>query len=148
DMWFLNGAKYLGGASFGRVSLDWQIVGIGAFNGDGNADILWRNVKTGQVDAWFLNGAKYLGGASFGQVSLDWQVVALDDFNRDASPELLCRTVSAGHLDLWFLNGTIQPSGTTSGTLPASSDWQVARVGDFNGDGKADILWRNVATTE
>jgi FG-GAP repeat protein len=29
-----------------------------------------------------------------------------------------------------------------------SSDWKVAGVGDFDGDGKADILWRNSVTGE
>jgi hypothetical protein len=24
--------------------------------------------------------------------------------------------------------------------------WDVAEVGDFNGDGKADVLWRNLAS--
>jgi len=31
-------------------------------------------------------------------------------------------------------------------TEPA--EWQVQRIGDFNGDGTSDILWRNVNTGE
>jgi hypothetical protein len=27
-----------------------------------------------------------------------------------------------------------------------STDWQIAGVADFNGDGTGDILWRNVNT--
>jgi hypothetical protein len=37
--------------------------------------------------------------------------------------------------------------GTTylgGGTLAAvASAWRVANIGDFNGDGRADILWQN-----
>jgi len=25
----------------------------------------------------------------------------------------------------------------------AATDWRIARVGDFDGDGYADLLWRN-----
>ena len=27
-----------------------------------------------------------------------------------------------------------------------TTDWQVGAVGDFNGDGKPDILWQNTTT--
>jgi hypothetical protein len=37
-------------------------------------------------------------------------------------------------------NGTIL-SGNPVATIP--SDWKIADAGDFNGDHKADILWRH-----
>jgi hypothetical protein len=29
-----------------------------------------------------------------------------------------------------------------------SADWRIKQLGDFNGDGKTDILWRNQVTGE
>jgi hypothetical protein len=36
----------------------------------------------------------------------------------------------------------------TSAYLPTASGqaWKIVGVGDFNGDGKPDILWRNTST--
>ena len=31
-----------------------------------------------------------------------------------------------------------------NGNQTVSNAWQVAGIGDFNGDGRDDILWRNV----
>ena len=37
-------------------------------------------------------------------------------------------------------------TATSSTTINSSSDWTVVAVGDFNGDGKADILWQQSST--
>src|SRR5438552_19176810 len=34
----------------------WQVKGIGDFDGDGKADILWRNTVTGEDYAYLMNG--------------------------------------------------------------------------------------------
>ena len=44
---------------------------------------------------------------------------------------------------LWLMNGTERSSGR-SYLDPISTDWHVQGVADFNGDGRSDILWRNV----
>jgi FG-GAP repeat len=38
-----------------------------------------------------------------------------------------------------------QPNGAKHrlGAVPAVSGWSVAQVGDYDADGKSDILWRN-----
>jgi hypothetical protein len=34
----------------------WQVVGVGDFNGDGRADVLWFNTNTGVLAEWLLDG--------------------------------------------------------------------------------------------
>jgi hypothetical protein len=38
------------------------------------------------------------------------------------------------------LNGTAVLSTNSPGSL--TTDWNIVRVGDYNGDGKSDILWQ------
>ena len=41
------------------------------------------------------------------------------------------------------MNGTAHVSGAILN--PATTDWNIVGTGDFNGDGKRDILWQNNA---
>jgi hypothetical protein len=49
-----------------------------------------------------------------------------------------------GNIAVWLLNGLQIANSGTLGQGP--SDWLVAETGDFDGDGKSDILWRNTTT--
>src|SRR5262249_10139156 len=71
---------------------------------------------------------------------------ATHDFNNDARSDILWRNTMTGQVVIWLLNGTtVLP---TSGS-PGSADpnvWFIVSQRDFNGDGKADILWRHGIT--
>jgi hypothetical protein len=44
-----------------------------------------------------------------------------------------------------LMNGTAVAGAGVLGTMTA--EWIVERVGDFNGDGRADALWRHASGT-
>jgi hypothetical protein len=111
------------------------------FNGDGKADILWRNVS-GEVYIMLMNGTQMISAASLGIVDNGWQIAGVGDFNGDGKADILWRNVS-GEASIWLMNGTSVISKTSLGIV--DNGWQIAGVGDFNGDGKADILWRNAS---
>ena len=148
--WLMNGTSVIGQGSPGTVSNDcpdgWRISGVGDFNGDGRADILWRNPDSGEVNIWLMNGTTPIGGGSPGTVTDDWQIAGVGDFNGDGKADILWRNTISGEVNVWLINGTGIIGGGSLGTV--AHDWQIAGVGDFNGDGKADILWRNVTSGE
>jgi hypothetical protein len=127
------------------VPLDWAVVGTGDFNGGGNDDILWLN-DAGKLTDWLgtLNGGFTDNWTNAGTgVGTDWQVVGTGDFNGDGRDDILWRR-NTGVLTDWLGTST---GGFTANWSNASStislDWSVAGTGDFNGDGRDDVLWRN-----
>jgi hypothetical protein len=72
------------------------------------------------------------------------------DFNSSGTADILWRN-SAGALADWDVEGGAIDNGgflTSNGAVVApAASWSVAGISDFNGDGKADILWRNDSGT-
>ena len=129
------------------VPAAWQIIDTGDFNGDGRADILWRNVS-GQISAWTgtANGGFADNGGVVSQVvSNAWKIQGTGDFNGDGRDDILWRNVS-GQLSNWLgtANGGFADNGSVvNQTVPNA--WKIAGIADFNGDGRDDILWRNAS---
>ena len=128
------------------VPTSWHIVGTGDFNGDGRDDILWRN-DSGPVSDW-------LGQANGGFVGNDANAcgVRADELARGRHRRLQRRRPRRHPLA--HDNGGSSPTGSASAngsfasndanawrTVP--TNWHIAGTGDFNGDGRDDILWRN-----
>ena len=44
-------------------------------NGDGRRDIVWRNARTGDVNAWLMNGLQKSDGGFVRNVSNSWNCV-------------------------------------------------------------------------
>ena len=136
--------------AFTNVPTNWVVAGTGDFNGDGHADILWRNTTTGDMTDWLglSNGGFHDNAANgFTNVPLGWQVAGTGDFNGDGIDDILWRNTSTGVITDWLglPNGGFQDNAA-NGSTSVPLTWQVAGVGDFNGDGRADILWRNSST--
>ena len=134
SMWFMNGTAVSSAAAVGNLPSNWTLYGTGDLNGDGNGDLLWRDSNTGTVAAWFMNGASVASSASFGAIASNWTILG------DANGTILWRD-TAGDIALWSVqNGQVTGS---SGLGNVTSNFVVQAVGDFNGDGAIDILWRD-----
>jgi Carboxypeptidase regulatory-like domain/Putative Ig domain/FG-GAP-like repeat/Ig-like domain CHU_C associated len=70
---------------------------------------------------------------------------AASDFNGDSHGDILL-TDQSGSLVEWQMNGFTITSGALIGT-PGSA-WRVAATGDFNGDGRTDVILQNNTTGE
>ena len=145
-IWLLQGDALLDNLPLPAVSsLDWQIVGDGDFNGDGVADVLWRNTASGQNALWQINAGMLTANFGVIPVSLGWDVVSDGDFDGDRKADIVWRNSATGVIALWRMNGNELLANEAVSTV-TNQDWQIRGDGDFNGDGKSDFLWRNVAS--
>src|SRR5262249_19771208 len=141
--WLVSATSVIGGGSLGSVPSPWAIIGQRDFNGDGFADILWRNGATGDVVIWLLDGREGIGVGAAGRRANERNTKGTGDFNRDGKGDILWYNIGTGQVVLWFINGTTVIGGGSPGTIsPFSSAWTIM-TGDFNGDGFTDILWFN-----
>jgi hypothetical protein len=115
-------------------------------NGDTTSDLLYRNVATGQVYRMLMSGFTVLNGAmAYTEPDTNWKVIADADFNGDGVTDLLWRNDVNGQVYMQpFTAGGLPAPGTVFYTEPSAA-WKIVATPDFNGDGKADLLWWNSA---
>lgn len=140
-----------------RVSnLDWRIAGCGDFDGDQHADILWRNRATGATVIWYAGSSDRKQTLWFYNLfdwgmdleMPDWEIASIGDFDGDQVSDVLWRNRTTGENAIGFLWSDLgEVYWYASQTNPVViSAWKVVGTGDFDGDGRSDILWRNGST--
>ncbi|MEV0455902.1 FG-GAP repeat domain-containing protein [Catellatospora methionotrophica] len=120
-----------------------QVIAADDFNGDGSGDVLTRAADDG-IWVTYLRDGSTVGAPAFQQVMAGAVVGGVGDFDGDKSADVLWR-LPGGHLRIWF-SGTKDRVATPSRDnlgAPLEEAWQIKAAGDFNGNGRADILLRH-----
>lgn len=111
---------------------------LGDYDGDGRADVWWRELSTGANLVW--KSANSGTAQAVSAVSdLAWMVAASGDFNGDGKSDVLWRHNRTGQNAIWRSGLSTTPQAVST----VSQGWFVAGVGDFDGNGQSDVLWRN-----
>jgi hypothetical protein len=148
SMWSMNGTTATSAEYIRPIKVDdpsWRIVATGDLNGDGKADLVWQHAG-GWLAVWYMNGATMIGGEflNAGQVAAPgWQIVGAADFNSDGKVDLMWQHTD-GWLAVWYMNGSKMTGAQllNPGQI-AGNDWKIVGVGDFNADGKPDLVWQH-----
>jgi VCBS repeat-containing protein len=141
-IWEMNGPN-------GHMGAEWHVRGVGDFNQDSFSDILWVS-DTNQVSVWSMNGLALSGfGISNGHMGVEWNVAAVANFDGSGGDDILWvagtpsqpngTNAAPGDVFMWMMNGANVTGLTNVGHM--GPEWHVAGTGDFNRDGKADIVW-------
>jgi len=133
------------------VKPGWSVEAVADLDGDGKSDIVWRFTSTpanpspnpddnGVVFVWFMNDGLISEVKARGGAPISWTLIGAADLR------------GVGTSDLIWVSPTNQIRSLTAlasrafvnelvGTVPTG--FTLTRLGDFDGDGKGDILFRN-----
>ncbi|MFF0271611.1 FG-GAP-like repeat-containing protein [Kribbella sp. NPDC004536] len=141
-----------------------KLLGRGDFNGDGAPDLLWQSASDNSVYVTLLDqndipivpgemihsGVPVVSGVAQlkGVPDASMTFAGLGDFTGDGRTDILWRA-STGELWLWPAGQEVDKERINfhrniETDEPVSTYWTVKAIGDFNGDGYADIQWRYV----
>lgn len=138
--------------ALGTIAIGTTMAGIGDFNADGRADILWRH-ENGQPEIWFAGSQGNAALVTYNNrtdthgrprvqepVPSVWKVRAVADFNGDGYSDILWQ--ADGAISIWHMVHAMHVGDLTT---EVAAGYEIAGVGDFDGDRRDDILWRGAA---
>jgi hypothetical protein len=164
----LTGAKLVTlGSSFGTAAgtvlkvPGWKVIDTGDVDKDGVADILYFNPVSQETAIHFMTNEGQIKAAGFitaGGANIkvnpadQWSPVGLSDVTGDGVLDITWRAAATDLIAYWTVAGTTSTAFVSGGFLKAATgtaDFKVGdnsrgvKMGDFDGDGKADMLLSN-----
>ena len=132
----------------GDLHRHWHAIGTGDFNGDGRDDILWQNDNgtvrewLGQADGSFagnIDHVNFLAAAGS-------HLIGYRRLQRRRLRRPLWQNPDGRVTDLLGQAGGGFVDNYTKVSI-FTGNWHAIGTGDFNGDGRDDVLWQNANGT-
>ena len=117
--------------------------------------LLWQRESTEEHSIWELNPTAWGSFPTFisipQYVPTGWKIVTTGDFNADGNTDIVWENPAATPKNtVWWMNGNVYsnlwaPVKDVSNNDPPKV-WSITAAGDFDKDGKPDLVWVNTET--
>ena len=124
-------------------------LGTGDFDGDGITEIILHDASTGLVVFIILDGSTVLSEVRpINQIDVagGWTINNTGDFDGDGDTDFLLYNTTNGNIMIMEMEDNGVTGFTGVMVLDPATGWEVKDTGDFNGDGKTDLMILNAAT--
>jgi FG-GAP-like repeat len=142
------------------VNQNWQVVSFQDFNNDGVADVMWRNTQEQRIVLWRMLATDNSSSGVFDPIAEGkgysvrngFRISTIADFNGDKRPDVLFWDANTGEIVTWETSQNVVDNVGSYVTSRQRNNeilnikydgFDVALAKDFDGDQKADILWRD-----
>jgi hypothetical protein len=146
----MNGTTTINYGQIGTaVGANWVARATGDFNGDGKSDILFQNENDGACYIWNVDGITVIANGQAGWTpGVDWKVRGTGDFNGDGRSDILLQNAVTGQCFTFIISGFNGTTAVNSGLIGTAvgANWVAKGTGDYNGDGKSDILFQDTGS--
>ena len=131
----------------GGIDSNYEVIGVGKFDGNSTDSLVWKNRKNGIVGLWNFTGTRSFSWQFLGnsQGDLKRELLAVGDFNGDGGADLLWIDRNRGEaiVEIYRAN-----ENDTFDVLSALCDrgslydgMEFFGVSDLNNDGIDDVMW-------
>lgn len=137
------------------VGIDDRLATVADLHGDADRDLVFQNVWTGNVSVWVMDGTTRAGleaASPPAPVDVDplaWSLRTSGDFNQDGQGDLVFQNVATGAISVWLMEPDAAVPTRAANTLTnpaapqAGARARLATSGDFDGDGRSDLVFQD-----
>ena len=138
-VWLMDGMSYIASRTLQAIGSAWRVSFVADFDGDGRDDLAWEH-PDGRTVLWLMDGTATKASRTVQSPGSTYRISHTGDFDGDGKADIVWLGAVYGNAVAWLMNGvdytasrTLIPAGDAAGR-------SVAAVGDFNGDGRSDLL--------